>query len=71
LSPETGKSVQGVQSVTIIGEDALTTDGLSTAVFVLGPAKGLDMVERLAGIDVVIIDDQRMMHVSEGLVPPQ
>ncbi|WP_425269127.1 FAD:protein FMN transferase [Marinobacter shengliensis] len=71
LSPETGKSVQGVQSVTIIGEDALTTDGLSTAVFVLGPARGLEMVERLAGIDVVVIDDQRMMHVSEGLVPPQ
>lgn len=71
LSPETGKSVQGVQSVTIIGEDALTTDGLSTAVFVLGPAKGLQMIERLAGIDVVVIDDQRMMHVSKGLVPPQ
>ena len=71
LSPETGKSVQGVQSVTIIGEDALTTDGLSTAVFVLGPQKGLEMIERLKGIDVVVIDDQRMMHVSEGLVPPQ
>ena len=71
LSPETGKSVQGVQSVTIIGEDALTTDGLSTAVFVLGPKKGLEMIERLKGIDVVVIDDQRMMHVSEGLVPPQ
>jgi len=71
LSPETGKSVRGVQSVTIIGEDALTTDGLSTAVFVLGPEKGLAMIERLPGIDVVVIDDQRMMHVSEGLVPPQ
>ncbi|WP_240339384.1 FAD:protein FMN transferase [Marinobacter sp. BW6] len=71
LSPETGKSVQGVQSVTIIGEDALTTDGLSTAVFVLGPEKGLEMIERLPGIDVVVIDDQRMMHVSEGLVPPK
>lgn len=71
LSPETGKSVQGVQSVTIIGEDALTTDGLSTAVFVLGPEKGLEMIERLPGIDVVVIDDKRMMHVSEGLVPPQ
>lgn len=71
LSPTTGKSVQGVQSVTIIGEDALTTDGLSTAVFVLGPEKGLAMIERLPGIDVVVIDDQRMMHVSEGLVPPE
>lgn len=71
LSPTTGKPIQGVQSVTIIGEDALTTDGLSTAVFVLGPEEGLAMIERLPGVDVVIIDDRRMMHVSEGLVPPE
>lgn len=71
LSPSTGRSVKGVQSVTIIGDDALTTDGLSTAVFVLGPEKGLKMVERLPAIDVVVIDDKRMMHVSEGLVPPE
>ena len=52
-------------------DDALTTDGLSTAVFVLGPEKGLKMVERLPAIEVVVIDDKRMMHVSEGLVPPE
>ena len=71
LSPSTGRSVKGVQSVTIIGADALTTDGLSTAVFVLGPEKGLKMVERLPAIEVVVIDDKRMMHVSEGLAPPE
>ncbi|MDO6440636.1 MULTISPECIES: FAD:protein FMN transferase [unclassified Marinobacter] len=71
LSPGTGKSVRGVQSVTIIGDDALTTDGLSTAVFVLGPEKGLEMIERLPGIDAIIIDDKRVMHFSEGLAPPE
>ncbi|WP_227715075.1 FAD:protein FMN transferase [Marinobacter sp. 1-3A] len=71
LSPGTGKSVRGVQSVTIIGNDALTTDGLSTAVFVLGPKKGLEMIEKLPGIDAIIIDDQRMMHFTEGLAPPE
>ncbi|MBK1885762.1 FAD:protein FMN transferase [Marinobacter sp. DY40_1A1] len=71
LSPGTGKSVRGVQSVTIIGDDALTTDGLSTAVFVLGPKKGLEMIEKLPGIDAIIIDDQRMMHFTEGLAPPE
>lgn len=70
ISPDTGKSVRGVQSVTIIGDDALTTDGLSTAVFVLGPEKGLKMIEKLPGIDAIIIDDQRVMHFSEGLAPP-
>ncbi len=71
LSPGTGKSVRGVQSVTIIGNDALTTDGLSTAVFVLGPEKGLEMIEQLPGIDAIIIDDKRIMHFSEGLAPPE
>lgn len=71
LSPGTGRSVRGVQSVTIIGSDALTTDGLSTAVFVLGPEKGLKMIEKLPEIDAIIIDDKRMMHFTEGLAPPE
>ncbi|HET8800238.1 MAG TPA: FAD:protein FMN transferase [Marinobacter sp.] len=70
LSPTTGKSVRGVQSVTIIGNEALVTDGLSTAVFVLGATEGLAMIERLPGVDAIIIDDQRKMHFSEGLAPP-
>jgi len=36
LSPATGKPAKGVQSVTILGDDSITADGLSTAVFVLG-----------------------------------
>jgi len=71
LSPSTGKPAKGVQSVTILGDDALTTDGLSTAVFVLGAAKGLALINRLDGIDAVIIDDQRQVHYSDGLMPPE
>nr|WP_238942397.1 FAD:protein FMN transferase [Marinobacter sediminum] len=71
LAPSTGKPVRGVQSVTILGTDALTTDGLSTAVFVLGPEQGLAMVNRLPGIDAIIIDEERRMHYSEGLQPPE
>ena len=71
LSPATGKPAKGVQSVTILGDDSVTTDGLSTAVFVLGAAKGLEMVNRLKGIDAVIIDEQRQVHYSDGLMPPE
>ncbi len=70
LSPATGKPAQGVQSVTILGNEALTTDGLSTAVFVLGAEKGLALINRLGGIDAVIIDDKRQVHYSDGLMPP-
>ncbi|MDI9245751.1 FAD:protein FMN transferase [Marinobacter sp. CHS3-4] len=71
LSPATGKPVKGVQSVTILGNDALTTDGLSTAVFVLGSIKGLALINQLDGIDAVIIDEQRQVHYSDGLMPPE
>ncbi|MFE8069805.1 FAD:protein FMN transferase [Marinobacteraceae bacterium S3BR75-40.1] len=71
ISPKTGRPAQGVQSVTILGPDATTTDGLSTAVFVLGTQEGLAMINRLPGIDAIIIDSERKMHYSEGLVPPE
>ena len=64
LRPKTGKSVKGTRSVTIIGPDATTTDGLSTTVFVLGPERGLALVERLEGIDAIIIDDRGRIHYS-------
>ena len=70
LSPKTGKSVDTTRSVTILGPDATTTDGLSTTIFVLGPEKGLALVEKLTGIDAVIIDAQGKIHYSSGLQPP-
>lgn len=71
LSPVTGKPVKGVQSVTVLGDESVTTDGLSTAVFVLGSAKGLEMINRLDGIDAIIIDEQRQVHYSDGLMEPE
>jgi thiamine biosynthesis lipoprotein len=70
ISPKTGRSVQGVQSVSVIGPDTLTSDGLSTAIFVLGVKKGLALANRLEGIDVIMIDAQRQLHFSEGLMSP-
>lgn len=71
LSPKTGQSVQGIQSVTIIGPTAMETDGLSTAVFVLGVEDGLGLINKLEAFDAIIIDEQRRMHYSEGLMSPQ
>tara|TARA_R100001440_G_scaffold4434_1_gene10047 strand:+ start:3558 stop:4559 length:1002 start_codon:yes stop_codon:yes gene_type:complete len=71
LSPKSGRPVEGIQSVTIIGNDTLTTDGLSTAVFVLGVEKGLAMINKLDGIDAIIIDSDRKLHYSRGLLDPQ
>lgn len=70
VSPKTGQSASGLQSVTVLGPDATTTDGLSTAIFVLGLEKGLALVNRLNGIDAILIDQNHRLHYSKGLAPP-
>ncbi len=70
LSPWTGHSADKVRSVTILGPDATTTDALSTSVFVLGPERGMALVERLPGVDAVIIDAEGRMRFSSGLKMP-
>jgi len=71
INPGTGLSVSGVTSVSILGAMGFDTDPLSTTVFVLGVEKGLQLINRLKGIDGIIIDSKGKMHYSEGLMPPR
>jgi len=71
IDPRTGRSAGEVRSVTIIGPDATTTDGLSTSVFVLGPERGIELVERIAGVDAVIVRRDGKVLYSSGLADPR
>ena len=71
IDPRTGRSAGEVRSVTIIGPDATTTDGLSTSVFVLGPERGLELVARMPGVEAVIVRRDGKVLYSPGLAPPQ
>jgi len=68
LDPGTGKSASGSRSVTILGEEATFTDALSTGVFVLGPKKGLALVNRLPGVDAIIINAEGELQFSDDLL---
>jgi FAD:protein FMN transferase len=68
LDPDTGRSATGAWSVTILGPDATFTDALSTSVFVLGPERGLALINRLPGIDAIIIDPQGQLLFSADLM---
>ena len=57
------------QDVTIIGPDTITTDALSTSVFVLGLKRGLTLVNRLSGIDAIVVDAKGRLHYSNELMP--
>lgn len=47
IDPTTGYPVNRCASVTIISEDAMGADGLATALFVLGPEKGMKIAKAL------------------------
>jgi len=68
LRPDTGKSAKQLRSVTIIGPNATTTDALSTSVFVMGPKKGMELVEKLDDIEAILIDQKDRMLYSSGLL---
>lgn len=70
INPRTGKSVEGVVSVTILGPRGSDTDPMSTSVFVLGVDKGMALVNGLDGFDAIIIDSAGKVYYSDGLTPP-
>jgi len=62
FDPATGNSPAAFSSVTVIAPDATTADALSTAIFVLGPERGLELAAKTPGTDVLLVmKDQRMM----------
>ena len=70
LRPATGKPVTETWSVTVIGNSALETDALSTTLFVMDWKSAMELVNKLKGIDAIIIDAKGEMHYSSGLVAP-
>ncbi|MDZ7670392.1 MAG: FAD:protein FMN transferase [Gammaproteobacteria bacterium] len=68
LDPATGRSARDAWSVTILGPDATFTDALSTSVFVLGPERGLALIDDMPGIDAIIIDASGRLRYSADLL---
>lgn len=67
LNPETGYPVQnGLVSVTVISDNGLASDALSTACFVLGAEKGMKLAEDY-GCEVIFVDSQKKVTASDGI----
>jgi FAD:protein FMN transferase len=66
LDPAAGASPQAVASVTVVAPTAILADALATAAFVLGPADGLRLFERL-GVDGLIISPALERFATRGM----
>jgi thiamine biosynthesis lipoprotein len=70
INPATGYPAKDVVSVTIIGRNAMQADVLSTLVFVLGREKGMKFLEKLEGVEGMIVwqeGEQLKYELSAGL----
>lgn len=67
LDPATGKPCNnGLNSVTIITDSSLTADALSTTCFVLGPEKGMKLINQLDNVDAIFIDENNNITYSRN-----
>ena len=56
IDPRTGYPISnGVVSVTIIADTCTFADGLATAIMVMSPGKGLDLINRLDAVEGMIV----------------
>lgn len=55
FDPSTGHSPRELASVTVVAPTGLLADGLSTALFVLGPDKAMALAATLADVDLLLI----------------
>jgi len=66
INPKDGFPAPDCQSVTVIADNNLTADALATGIFVLGPAKGLELAESLENVEAYIVDSSGQILQSSG-----
>ncbi|MEN6404957.1 MAG: FAD:protein FMN transferase [Thermoguttaceae bacterium] len=72
IDPRTGMALTDQCSVTVLGPDGLSTDGLSSAVAILGPEKGLKLIDDTPGTAALfaqVVDGRRRVFCSKRWKP--
>lgn len=67
LDPDTGRPRDsGLLAVSVVSPRSADCDALSTACFVLGLDRGLELVDSLEGVYAVFVTEDYELHYSEG-----
>lgn len=67
IDPRTGYPAAASRSVTVWAKDAFTADAIDDAIFILGPEKGMKLVESIEDCGAVIVDAKNKVWVSKRL----
>jgi thiamine biosynthesis lipoprotein len=67
LDPKTGYPAKGMVAVNLFAADPMTADVWCTAVFAMGPEKGLELVDQKEGMEAIVITEAGEKRLSSGL----
>ncbi len=69
MDPRTGYPSHSSSSASVIAPTCMQADALATAVFVLGPHDGIDLVNRIDGVEALVIgyEDPQQVYSSTGV----
>jgi len=67
IDPKTGLPVHGIKSVTILCDNAEFADAMATPINVMGIQAGLYLINQLAGVHCIIIDDNNKLYTSKHI----
>lgn len=69
MDPRTGYSSHASSSASVYAPTCTQADALATAVFVLGPVDGIELVNSLDGVEALIVgyDDPQSIFTSSGM----
>ena len=67
IDPKTGYPVQGIKSVTILSPYAELADAMATPVMIMGVKVGLDLINQVAGLACIIVDDNDKIYTSKNI----
>ncbi|WP_291287839.1 FAD:protein FMN transferase [Flavobacterium sp.] len=67
IDPKTGLPITGIKSVTIISGNAEFADAMATPIAVMGIRAGLFLIDQIAGLYCIIIDDNNKIYTSKNI----
>ena len=65
VDPRTGRPVEQIKNVSVVCPNPEFADAMATAISVMGAAVGIALVNRLKGIECIVIDKDDQVHYSD------
>jgi len=66
FDPLSGMPARGCSSVSVVADNNTTADAIATAVFVMGPSKGMEFLRSFPNIEGMIVDDHGTVIMTPG-----